>query len=152
MYTPREQSQENHPSAPVKRRHTWRNVSIALVGIVLLVIVSGLSRGNGPSELTQDHREAIERVHSMHAWTRPTHVEVSSVGFVVVEYEVPDGLAIPPRTFGETRLLAIRDALLPYGFKDFRVNVNAPSPGTGLVKRYGSARFIDGGSVEWLTP
>jgi hypothetical protein len=53
--------------------------------------------------------------------------------------------------FAEARLLAIREALLPHGYKNYRVNINGPPPGTGLVRRYGAARLI-GGSLEWQTP
>jgi len=29
------------------------------------------------------------------------------------------------------------------------VTLNGPPPGTGLIRRFGSARFIEGGQVEW---
>jgi hypothetical protein len=124
-----------------------------LAAIGLLILLGWLSRSNGgPSALTAEHHAAIEAVHSKHAWIRPNKVELSSAGFVTVEYEVGPGFAIPHRTFGQDRLLGIREALLPFGFKNYRVNVNGPPPGTGLVRRYGSARYIDGGQLEWLTP
>jgi hypothetical protein len=59
--------------------------------------------------------------------------------------------ANPLRRFAEMRLLALREALLPHGYHDYRVNINGPPPGTGLIKRYGAARYA-GGSVEWVTP
>jgi hypothetical protein len=80
----------------------------------------------------------------------PDSVELR-LGYVVADYSVPN-LSGSARSFGEARLLAIREALLPFRFKDYRVNVNGPPPGTGLIRRYGSARYIDGGTVEWLTP
>ena len=106
---------------------------------------------SGPRELSAEHRAAIDAVHAKHAWFSPESIELRG-GFVVVDYEVPDRLAIPHRTFGQDRLLGIREALLPFGFNDYRVNVNGPPPGTGLTRRYGSARFIEGGRIEWLRP
>jgi hypothetical protein len=86
--------------------------------------------------------------------TEPVQIEVQSTGFVVANYEIPTGSRAQrdPRAFAEARLIAIREALLADGYKDFRVNVNGPPPGTGLVQRYGSSRLIDGGRVEWITP
>lgn len=91
-------------------------------------------------------------MHAEHAWTKPTRVEVRNDGFLVVDYELVAGAAISPQFLGEQRLLAIRDAMLRFGFKNFRVNVNGPRPGSGLVRRFGSARYIDPGPLEWITP
>lgn len=97
-----------------------------------------------------DVRKELEYKHL----TAPKRLELSSAGFVVAEYELSDDElsdARPLRAFAEKRLLAIREALLPSGYKDYRVNINGTPPGTGLVRRYGAARFIDGGSLEWIT-
>lgn len=101
--------------------------------------------------LTAEHLAAIDATHAAHAWLRPKSVELRS-GIIVVDYEVGPDMLIPHKTFGETRLLGIREALLPFGFNNYRVNINGTSPGTGLIRRYGSARFLAGGPVEWLTP
>ena len=121
------------------------------VAVISLAIIGSLS-DSGPKILTPEHHAAIGRTLTAKAFTIPDRIEVTSTGFVTATYEVPASLAIPHRRFGEDRLLAIREALLPFGFKNYRVNVNGPPPGTGLVRRYGAARFIDGGSVEWITP
>lgn len=124
-----------------------------LVGAVLLTLsfVASNALDSAPP-LTTSHRAAIERMHADKQWDQPTSIGLSDVGFVVVEYEVPSPVPGGPRAYGEARLLAIRETLLPSGFQNYRVNVNGPRPGTGLIRRYGSARFINGGSVEWLTP
>lgn len=143
------------PSAAAARpepqqSHRVRDTLIVLGSLAVLgVILADVMAPSGPNELTAEHRAAIDAVHKTHAWTDPTEIELRS-GIIVVTYEVPRTLAIPPRTFGETRLLAIREALLPFGFKDYHVNVNGPPPGTGLVMRYGSSRFLEPGPVEWL--
>lgn len=127
------------------------NYLIGIGVIVALVFVSQLTEDSSPKSLTAEHYAAIEAVHAKHAWTSPKEIELRS-GIVVLDYEVPSSLAIPRKTFGQDRLLAIREALLPFGFNSYRVNVNGPPPGTGLVRRYGSARFLQYGEVEWLEP
>jgi hypothetical protein len=130
-----------------------------VLGFIILVVLAWLTssgRSRSPSALLSTHREAVRAALAAKAYDEPTRIEINSNGFIVAEWELSDRyanqLAIPLKTFGQQRLLVIREALLPFGFKDYRVNVNGTPPGTGLTKRYGSARFIDGGSVEWITP
>ena len=69
-----------------------------------------------------------------------------------IDYEAPDTVAVSQRrAFAEERLLAIREELIVEGYKNFRLNLNGPSPGTGLVRHYGAARIING-SLDWVTP
>jgi hypothetical protein len=140
-------------SSPVPARKKSMLARVVLVAIGALVVLVLVSRWTDttPDALTAAHYAAIEEVHTKRAWIRPKEIELRS-GIVVVDYEVPPSLLIPKKTFGETRLLAIREALLPFGFNSYRINVNGPPPGTGLVQRYGSARFLQYGQVEWLEP
>ncbi len=127
-------------------------------GFVAILIMGwcGSRMNPSPSVFTSEQRETVTEALRADNRDLPQSLELESTGFIVAQWELTDSqvksLSVPIRQFGETRLLLIREALLPYGFKNFRVNVNGTSPGTGLVRRYGSARFIDGGSVEWLTP
>ena len=137
------------PSGGISNRLFW---TLFVGAGLLLLAYSASSSLNSAPPLTASHIAAVERMHIGKGWDQPASVEISNAGFIVVEYEVPRPVPGGPRAYGETRLLAVREILLPFGFQDYRVNVNAPRPGTGLVERYGSARFINGGSVEWLTP
>ena len=123
---------------------------------VLLCVLALACSTSGPAKpLTAAQLKDVVATLKSRGLTEPQHIEVASNGFVVADYEIPGGslAVLNPRAFGESRLLAIREALLTDGYKDFRVNVNGPPPGTGLIRRYGSARFIAiGGKVEWLTP
>lgn len=127
----------------------------AILGLVLALVgigVLGMFVPDGvPDALTPEHTDAVQRALAAKAYAQPNGLELRG-GFIVATYVVQNDLAIPHRTFAQDRLLVIREALLPFGFKNYRVNVNGPPPGTGLIRRYGAARFIDGGSVEWLTP
>src|SRR5688500_13550689 len=74
-----------------------------------LVLLAWLGSGSsGPSTLTAEHRSAVDALHSQKAWIQPVRMEIGA-GFVVVDYEVPPNLAIPARTFGQDRLIAIRE-------------------------------------------
>lgn len=140
------------PPAPAKTGGGCaRAIGIGLLLVVGLAVVGSLMPDGTPDALTLEHREAVRKALDARAYVQPNTLELS-VGFVVATYEVPPSLAIPHRRFGEDRLLVIREALLPFGFTNYRVNVNGPPPGTGLIRRYGSARLIGGGAVEWLTP
>jgi hypothetical protein len=121
---------------------------------LILVAITASCGPSGPSTLTEEHRAAIQRELVAGRLSSPSSLHID-VGFVVADYELSDDeIARTPslRKFGEDRLLAIREALLPYGFNDYRVNVNGTPPGTGLIRRYGSSRFMRGGSLEWLPP
>jgi hypothetical protein len=130
---------------------------LGIVTIFVLALVgTWFFPGTNRTLTAEQRRDAIDALKDK-ALTLPTSLEVASNGFVVAEYELSDAyvaqLPIPLRRFAEMRLLAIREGLLPHGFKDYRVNINGPPPGTGLIKRYGAARYIAvGGSVEWVKP
>lgn len=125
-------------------------------GLILLAAIGNMMPGTVPGQtttanLTPEQLAHIDKAHASHAWFRPTELEIRN-GVVVATYEVPEGMIIPHRKFAEDRLLAIREELLGDGFTSYRVNVNGPPPGTGLVRRYGSATFYGSGKVDWSTP
>lgn len=145
------------PKPPVKpSRAVWGLLILFGVIAVIWIAPSPSSRRDRSTELTPTQRRHVDTELDAKGLTHPLSLEVHDTGFVVAEYELTDearaGLVVTIQTYGESRLLAIREALLPDGFKDYRVNVNGPSPGTGLVRRYGAARFVEGGSVEWVKP
>src|SRR4051812_25685300 len=98
---------------PKKKTHRLLWTLVVGFGLVVLVAVIGRLNDTTPPALTDEHRAAIEAVHATHAWIRPKAVELSGAGFVVVDYEFAGGVLIPPKTLGQDRLLAIREALLP---------------------------------------
>jgi hypothetical protein len=111
--------------------------------------------GTPAKPLTNLDREHVRKELTYRKLPEPKSLEVNDVGFVVADYELmpQEARRLNPRIFGQECLIAIREALLDKGYQDYRVNVNGPPPGTGLIQRYGSARFIgSGGKVEWLTP
>lgn len=128
-----------------------RSVSSSGCALVLLVLsVLGCVNSNRspsqPKSLTAEHRQAIRRTLSAQGLPSPSSIEISDSGWLVATYQIENGAKA--RDLGERAVLAIREAMLPFNFDGhYRVTINGPSPGTGLIRRYGSARFTD--RLEW---
>lgn len=144
------------PAASLKKKTgclTW--LAAGFAGFVVVAMIGRMMAPPAPT-FEEEHRTAVMDALRADQRQPPESIELDTTGFVVAEWTLTDdqvkGLSVTTRQFGETRILLIREALLPFGFKNFRVNVNGTPPGTGLVRRYGSSRFIDGGTVEWLVP
>jgi hypothetical protein len=129
---------------------------IAMRCAVLVALFVGVACSGEPAKpLTDVDREHVRKELDYRKLPQPTKLEVRDDGYIVATYEIAQGMTrmSEARQLGESTLIAIREALLDKGYRDFRVNVNGPPPGTGLIRRYGSARYIgSGGKVEWLTP
>lgn len=110
-----------------------------------------LGCGADAPPLTDEARRDVADDLKARGFAQPVSLTTRDA-FVVADFEIAQTWALSPQRFGQERLLVIRETLLAHGYRSFRVNVNGPPPGTGLTARYGSARFIEGGSVEWLTP
>lgn len=135
-----------------------RRVAYVIGGIVVLAIIGSLmGTSAAPRALTTDQRQAaMSHLSAGHLSDPAPTLDLSPGGIVTADFQISElaasGLGVVGlRKVSESRLLAIRDALLPYGFTSYRVNINGPAP-SGLVRRYGSSRMLAGGAVEWVTP
>ena len=100
-------------------------------------------------QLTQAHREAIQKALKKFGFTGKYDVNISNTGYLVVTLHFSQR-PLNPKAFGQSALIAIRNELYPTGdFDHYRVSLRGPSPGQGLVLPYGAARFIEGGKVTW---
>jgi hypothetical protein len=101
--------------------------------------------------LTEEHRKAIYSALSVKKYPRPVSIEMTDGGWLVTTFELPGRAPGGSfEAFGTNAVVAVREAMLPFHITEmYRVTVNGPSPGTGLIRRYGSARFIERGRVEW---
>jgi hypothetical protein len=82
----------------------------------------------------------------------PKTLEVTDAGWLVATFELaPEELTGSAQVFAERALLTIRNTMYRHKpMHAYRVTLNGPSPGPDLIRRYGSARFIEGGSgLEW---
>lgn len=101
------------------------------------------------TQLTTEHVNVIRQALKAKGYPAPT-LTVSDGGFLVATFELQHLPQQSFRRYAEDALLIIRNAMLPFNaFQNYRVTLNGPSPGPGLIRRYGNARFIEGGSVTW---
>lgn len=122
--------------------------ALAVLLLAVIAIACSQSRKSQPKSLTSEHRNAINASLKERGIPNPASLEITDGGFLVATYELKSQPA-NVRTFAENALLAIREAMLPFKtVESYRVTINGPSPGTGMIRRYGSARFV-GDSVEW---
>jgi hypothetical protein len=153
------------------KRHKWRHKSLfslsnvkgtmrnnscsSLLAIALFMAVV-LACANSPRTSTQrkvltfdEHKAIYDALRTKH-YSSPSNLEINDSGWLVATYELQ---SIPTggfEAFATNALVTIREAMLPFKTVEmYRVTLNGPSPGTGLIRRYGSARFIEGGRVEW---
>lgn len=126
-------------------------VSIA-AGIALLMLISIFSpkkpRPVDPA-LSASDRETIKRAFEADGFVLVPAIEMRgrwlNVTFILTRQ--PDG---GMRSFAQKAVLTLRNANLGgHPVDGYSVTLNGPPPGPGLVRRYGVARFIEGGSVEW---
>ncbi len=136
-----------HDAAGGVRVRTW------VIPLILAALLTGCDTGT-PSQrpvLSSQDESAIFSALEQKGLPHPQSLEINDAGYLVVTFELAN-----PRSpaylewFATEALLAIRNAMYPYSVvKSYRVTLNGPSPGPGLILRYGSSRFIEGGKVEW---
>lgn len=116
--------------------------------LVCAVLLACSTTKRGKPALASTHREAIYKTLKAHSLPTPQSLDTTDAGFLVATYEL-DSPPLSPRRFAENILMAIREAMLPFKIiENYRVTLNGPPPGTGMVRRYGSARMV-GGVVQW---
>lgn len=85
-------------------------------------------------------------------------IEITDGSRLVATFEIDDAALAKmvaagitsPKEFASKAVITVRNAELPFDLvDDYRVTMNGPPPGPGLVMRYGSARFSEGSSVSW---
>jgi hypothetical protein len=80
-----------------------------------------------------------------------TKLGIDDTGYLGVTIELADPISASYlKSYATNALLAVRNAMYQRGVVDsYSVTLNGPSPGPGLVSRYGRALFNEGGSVNW---
>src|SRR5262245_33145668 len=123
-------------------------VVLAVLGVALDLTACGPP--TPPPVLTAPQYSAIQTALTDARVPSPKSLECCSP-WLVATFEIRDPMtASQVRAFADTALFAIRNSIYADNtVKHYRVTVNGPPPGPGLVRRYGSARFIEGGSFEW---
>jgi hypothetical protein len=145
------------PSGPVAGRTAKRfgavDVIVFALGVACMLAAAGASLidRRAPTVLTRAHGEIVQRALDAKGYRRPNRLVLEAGRVVVATYDVPDDLDVPHRSFAEDQLLVIHEALRPFGFTEYRVDLNGRVD-TGIVRRHGSARLLDGdGQPAWST-
>jgi len=127
------------------------NSLLALVVLADCVLGCANSRTTTRKVLTTEHRVAIKEALKAKNYPAPTSLEITDGDWLVATFQLSGG--IPGGSFqgfAQDAVITIREAMLPFHLVHaYRVTLNGPPPGTGLIRRYGSARFIEGAQVEW---
>jgi hypothetical protein len=122
------------------------------LAVAAAVAVALASCTSTPPPLSQTQKESITSDLQRINFPAPSSLEVNDSGFVVATFDgiEPSRVTDGGKDFAETAILRIREQLLPSGnYKNYRVTINGPSPGTGMISRYGSARLLEDGKVDW---
>jgi hypothetical protein len=156
-------------AVPPKKKTGRISVATAIMlGLLLVVWLYNLWRPSPPSAPPSDSRaspsarqsaslSADDRKHVEQALRArgfgPGSLELTDGGFLVATLEMPgDPTMAEVQRYAETAVMTIRNANLGRnnGITKYRVSVNGPPPGPGLILRYGSARFYEEhSSLRW---
>ena len=147
------------------KMRTWC-VRMAVAGLATAAIGGMLSDRNSARQQVQQQREqqmpalrqAVVAALQQAKLPRPESIEVTDGDWLVTTFEFDDAALTQMAAAGGAwqknlatkAVIAIRNAALPFGMvKSYRATLNGPSPGPGLILRYGSARFSEGSTVSW---
>lgn len=119
--------------------------------VIWIALILGCNAGRKEfPKLTSDHHEQIDKALVAKGYPEPA-LEIADSGFLVATFEL-SGPRTPQelRAYAEGAVIIIRNTMRPYHLTDkYRVVLNGPSPGEGLIRRYGVARFMEGDQVRW---
>ena len=137
-----------------KQKQIVSAVYIGLVIIALQIVKSPAVQSTPQSllaELKQEDREIIASALSDAQLPQPQSLDINDTGYLVATFEP----TLPPtraaaENFATIAVFAMRNAMIRRNVvSSYRVTLNGPSLGRGLVLRYGSALFSEGGSLDW---
>ena len=125
---------------------------LGVIGIILLAWIGSLSdQSRAEKSLTEEQRSAIAKALHQNGLPTPMSLEINDTGYLVATFQVSEARSLASIRENATKaVLTIRNTLYPHGpVNHYRVSFNGPPPGPGLILRYGSVRFSEGGTVEW---
>jgi hypothetical protein len=132
-------------------------VSVVYIGLLILAlqIVKNPTVQSTPqsllAELKQEDREIIASALRDARLPQPQSLDINDTGYLVATFEpiLPPSRAAA-ESFATIAVFVIRNAMIRRNVvSNYRVTLNGPSLGQGLVLRYGSALFSEGGSLDW---
>jgi len=136
-----------------KQKQIVSVVYIGLVVIALQIVKNPTVQSTRPllAELKLEDREIIASALRDARLPQPQSLDINDTGYLVATFEPTQ----PPsraaaESFATIAVFAIRNAMIRRNVvSNYRVTLNGPSLGRGLVLRYGSALLSEGGSLDW---
>gem|GEM_PF-5821012 len=119
-----------------------------------LALILGCNAGRTTKsrpQLTSEHRAEIIKALKAKGYPAPD-LEMSDTGFLVATFTLSTAPRQSLKGYAEDALMIIRNTMYPHDAKknyNYRVTLNGPSPGPGMIRRYGVARYIEGDQVTW---
>jgi hypothetical protein len=104
------------------------------------------------SGLNEKQKQTILAAFDAKGFPAPQKLEITH-SRLVATFEIDDDALrkmaaidiTTPKEFGSKAVILLRNAEMPLNLvDDYRVTINGPSPGPGLITRIGSARFSEG--------
>ena len=137
----------------VKQKQIALAVYIGFLIIALQIVKNPTVQSTQPllAELKLEDREIIASALRDARLPQPQSLVVNDTGYLVATFEpiLPPSRAAA-ESFATIAVFAIRNAMIRRNVvSNYRVTLIGPSLGRGLVLRYGSALFSEGGSLDW---
>jgi len=138
----------------VKQKQIALAVYIGFLIIALQIVKNPVVQSTSQSlfaNLKQEDREVIATALRDARLPQPQSLVVNDTGYLVATFEpiLPPSRAAA-ESFATIAVFAIRNAMIRRNVvSNYRVTLIGPSLGRGLVLRYGSALFSEGGSLDW---
>lgn len=150
--------------AKAKKHKDNKNMGIGCLVLIIVIVVIFVVLSNLPPEkgsnqkpqllaqkLSAQNESEIQTALKGKGFPAPKSLEITESGWLVVTFELPNPRSASYlESFATDSLLTIRNTMYPHSIvSKYRVTLDGPPPGPDLILRYGSARFIEGGKVEW---
>ena len=138
---------------PKQKRIVWA-ICIGFLIAALQIVKNPTGQSTRESRLVNlkyEDRQMIATALRDARLPQPQSLDINDIGYLVATFETTQ----PPsrataESFATTALFAIRNAMVQRNVvSNYRVTLNGPPLGRGLVLRYGSALFSEGGSLDW---
>jgi len=132
---------------------------VMLAGVAVFVVLSLLPPEKGSArkptlsaqKLSAQNESEIQTALQSKGYPFPRSLEINETGWLVATFELSNPRsATYLENFATNTLLTIRNTMHPRSIASkYRVTLEGPPPGPGLILRYGSAMFIEGGKMAW---
>jgi len=126
-------------------------ILVLMIAFGFFLIACGESAKKVQPVLSIQQKSEIKAALQAKGFPAPNSLEINESGWLVATFVLSDPRsATYLESFATDTLLTIRNTMYSHSIvKNYRVTLDGPSPGPGLVLRYGNARFIEGGKMEW---